>query len=65
MTKYVCTQIVDNVCQMWIEHNDSFFEQFNQLTLSDVTKLSFATALLFAVAWVMNSLEKFISEKNQ
>lgn len=63
MTKYVCTQIVDNVCQNWIEHNDSFFDQFSQLTLFEVSAIGGATAFLFAVAWAMNLINKFIYEK--
>lgn len=62
---FVCKSFVNNTCSEWVElnHQTSFFEQFNQLTLSDVSAIGGATALLFGVAWVMNLIAKFIYEK--
>lgn len=60
---YVCRTVIDNACMHWVElDRTGFFEQFNQLTLSDVSAIIGATALLFGVAWVMNWLSKFIKE---
>lgn len=58
---YGCIHFVDNVCTKWvlIEQKTSFFDQFNQLTLSDVTQIVMATALLFAVAWVFKEISNF------
>lgn len=62
---FVCKSFAGNTCVEWVElnHQASFFEQFNQLTLSDVSLICGATALLFGVAWCMNVIEKFIREK--
>lgn len=62
---FACKRFNGSSCLEWVElnHQASFFEQFNQLTLSDVSAISGATALLFGVAWCMNVIEKFIREK--
>lgn len=62
---FVCKSFVNNTCSEWVElnHQVSFFDQFNQLTLSDVSAIGGATALLFGVAWVMNLITNFISGK--
>lgn len=62
---FACKRFDGLNCLEWVElnHQTSFFEQFSQLTLSDVSAISLATALLFGVSWSMNLIGKFIQEK--